>query len=300
MAKKNNQKKVKDSKKKKKRKSGLKVLIVAKQNKIGLKMAKKLENMFLKHTDDVNFDHSTALKFRKRGMSIRKFRGDFIVTIGGDGTLLWTAHKSTVPILPVKIEGYGFLCTATFKDVMDNFERLIKKKYDIIERTRLQCSKIKKGRIEKYIERILHSEYPLALNEIAFGRRRPSKILDMELKVGGITFDCVGDGLLFSTQAGSTAYNSSAGGPIVDPDMDAITIVPLYPFFSKIKPMILPTNKPIEVEIKGGDCALIIDGHGGEYVKSGTRFLIEKGKPVKIISLVEQNFYEKLKKGLMA
>lgn len=290
--------KKKDSRKKKK-KSDLKVLIVAKQNKIGLKMAKKLEKMLLEHSDDIHFDHATALKLRKRGVSIRKFKGDFIVTIGGDGTLLWTAHKSSVPILPVKIEGYGFLCTSTFKDVLDNFDRLRKKKYEIIERTRLQCSKIKKGRIEKYIDRILHSEYPLALNEIAFGRRRPSKILDMQLIIDGVTFDCVGDGLLFSTQSGSTAYNSSAGGPILDPDMDAITIVPLYPFFSKIKPMIVPIDKKIEVEVKGGDCALIIDGHGGEYVKNGTRFLIEKGKPVKIIKLVEHNFYEKLKKGLM-
>jgi len=286
--------------KSRKKKTNLNVLIVAKQNKLGIKMAKKLEKMLSEYSDDIHFDHATALKLRKRGISIRKFTGDFIITVGGDGTLLWTASKADVPILPVKIEGHGFLCTATFKDVMDNFDKIVRKDFKITERMRLQCSKIKKGKIEKYIDKFLRSEYPPALNEITFGRKRPSKILDVEFKIEDVVFDCVGDGLILSTQAGSTAYSSSAGGPIVDPRMNTITIIPLYPFFSKLKPIIVPAEKKIEVEIKGGDCALIIDGHGGEYVKAGMRFMIERGKPIKIINIAEQNFYEKLKKDLMS
>jgi NAD+ kinase len=290
----------KKEQKKRRKKIELDVLIVAKQNKIGIKLAKKLEKMLSEYTDDVHFDHATALKLRKRGVSIRKFTGDFIITIGGDGTLLWTASKANVPILPVKIEGYGFLCTATFKDVIENFDKLIKKDFTITERMRLRCSRIRTGRIEKYIEKILHSDYPMALNEITFGRRRPSKILDIEFIIDDVAFDCVGDGLIFSTQSGSTAYSASAGGPIIDKNLAAYAVVPLYPFFSKLKPIIVPLDKQIEVEIKSGECALIIDGHGGEYVKSGTRYLIEKGKPVKIISLAEQNFYEKLRKDLIS
>lgn len=267
------------------------ILIVAKQNKNGIKMALKLEKMLKNYTDDIHFDRSTALRFRKAGFSIKKFNGDIVITVGGDGTFLWTAQQTNVPILPVKIEGHGFLCTCNFKELTQNLERLAKKDYRIIEKMRLRCIKEKTG----LIDRILHKSYPPAMNEVVFGRKRPSKILEVEFRVDGTTFDFVGDGILFSTPSGSTAYNASAGGPVVDPDLEVISIAPLYPFFSNIKPIIVPANKKIEVEIKNGDCALILDGHGGEYVKARTRFIVEKGKPVKVISISEQNFYKKLK-----
>ena len=87
---------------------------------------------------------------------------------------------------------------------------------------------------------------------------------------------------------------------MIDPSIEAISIVPLYPFFSKIKPMVVPKDKKILVSIAGGDCALVIDGHGGDYIKSGTSFIIESATPAKIVKIVEQNFYEKVRKNLMA
>lgn len=276
------------------------VLIVAKQNKTGMQSAKKLENLIKNKVREIHFDRSTALRLRKMGHSIRKFNGDLIITLGGDGTFLWTAHKTNVPILPVKLEGQGFLCTVNFKQLVENLDRILKKDFIIVERMRLRCSKVPKGKIQKYMIAIRHSDYPLALNEIAFARKRPSKILDVEFKIDGVVFDMVGDGVMLSTPSGSTAYSSSAGGPMIDPSMEMISIIPLYPFFSKIKPMIVPKDKKIEVTIAGGDCALVIDGHGGEYVKKNTTFLIEAAPHAKIVTLHEQNFYEKVRKGLMA
>ena len=86
---------------------------------------------------------------------------------------------------------------------------------------------------------------------------------------------------------------------MIEPSMEMISIVPLYPFFSKIKPIIVPSNKTIEVSIKGGDCALVIDGHGGDYIKKNSSFVVSAAKPVKIVHITEQNFYEKVKKNLM-
>ncbi|MDI6721781.1 MAG: NAD(+)/NADH kinase, partial [Candidatus Aenigmarchaeota archaeon] len=123
------------------------VLIVAKQNKSGIRCLKKLEKMLRRHTDEIHFDHSTALRLRKRGQSIRKFDGDLIITLGGDGTYLWTAHKANVPILPVRIEGQGFLCTVDFKSLEKHLKDLVNKNYKIIERMRLGCSKTQSGRI---------------------------------------------------------------------------------------------------------------------------------------------------------
>lgn len=277
----------------KRRKEISKILIIAKQNKAGLRMAKKLEKQLKPYTDDIYFDRSTALRERKRGTSVRKFDGDMIITVGGDGTLLWTAQQleRNVPILPVKIEGHGFLCTTNYKELSDNIKRIFNKQYETVDRMRIKCTKGSVGLIEKFF----HKEYPAALNEIVFARKRPSKILDMEFRIDGTPMSFIGDGLMFSTPSGSTAYNASAGGPIMDADMDAISIIPLYPFYSKIKSFIVPSAKKVEVVVRSGDCSLIIDGHGGDYVKPNTTFIIERGTPLKVVRFSSQSIYDKVK-----
>lgn len=276
------------------------VMIVAKQNKIGMQSARKLEKLLERKVREIHFDRSTALRLRKLGASIRKFNGDLVITLGGDGTFLWTAHKTSIPVLPVRLEGQGFLCSCNFKQLTDNIDMILNKEYTITERMRLKCSKVRTGKIEKYMQVLHPTDYPLALNEIAFGRKRPSKTLNIEFKIDNVVFDMIGDGVMFSTPSGSTAYSSSAGGAMIDPSLEVISIIPLYPFFSKIKPMVVPKDKKVEVDIRGGDCALIIDGHGGEYLKSKAKFLIEAAEPAKIVNIAPQNFYEKVRKGLMA
>jgi len=173
------------------RKKTMRVLIVAKQNKLGLSRAKKLGKLLREYVKYVRFDPSTARKvrrLRKTGTSIKKFDGDLVITIGGDGTLLMTAHHSKVPILPIRIEGYGFLCTADFRDVMKNLDKIVNREYKINKIMRLKCSKVSKGKIERYIGKILHKTYPLSLNEITFARKRPSKILEIEFKIDDTTF----------------------------------------------------------------------------------------------------------------
>jgi len=248
---------------------------------------------------DVEFDKSTAqrrIRWRMHGTAINKFKGDLIITLGGDGTFLWTAYQASVPILPVRLEGHGFLCTIDLSDLLKNIKTIEKKDWSIIRRTRIKASKLKPG----LVERVLHREYPMSVNEIAFARRRPSKVLKAEFIVDGTSFSFWGDGIMFATPAGSTAYAASAGGPLVDPSIDAISVIPLYPFHSSIKPMIVPTTKRIEVRIHGGDCALIVDGHTGEYVKAGSRFIIEKGEPIRVVIIKDINFYEKYKRQFLA
>ncbi len=281
-----------------KKKKSFSVLIVAKQNKAGLKYAEKLEAMLKRYVKDIHIDKSTAFRFQRRGTAVRKFHGDFIITIGGDGTFLLTAQRASVPILPVKIEGKGFLCTCTFKELDKNLKRLFKNDYITIERMRLKCTKTAAGKLEKYVERIRKKEYPFCVNEITFARKRPSKLLNIEMKIDGVPFDMVGDGVMFSTPSGSTAYSASAGGSLIDPKISAINIIPLYPFYSKVKPIMVPHDKKIEVAVRGGDMALIIDGHGGDYFSSDAKFVIERGKPLKVIAFDEKNFYQKIKDDL--
>lgn len=283
----------------KRKKKGLSILLVAKQNKAGLRAVKSAERMLRRYTDDIHLDRSTAFRLRKRGTSIKKFKGDFIVTLGGDGTFLMTSHRANVPILPVRIEGKGFLCTTDWEEFKKNTDRLFKKKFTTVERMRLKCTNMSGGRLSKYMKKIHETSYPLSSNEIAFARKRPSKLLNITMKIGDTEFKVTGDGVLFSTPHGSTAYAASAGGSIIDPEMEAISVIPLYPFYSKLKPFVIPSYKKIEVEIRGGECALIIDGHGGDYFKRDARFMVEKSRPVKVIVINEKNFYERIRKNLI-
>jgi NAD+ kinase len=281
------------------RKNGMSILLVAKQNKAGLAALQKTEKMLRRYTDDIHVDRSSGFRLRRIGTSIRKFRGDLIITLGGDGTFLLTAHRANVPILPVRIEGKGFLCTTDYGDLQKHLPALFKKKYSVSERMRLKCTKIMSGKISKYIGKIRHSDYPLSVNEIAFARKRPSKLLNIEMEIDGVSYSVVGDGIMFSTPSGSTAYNASAGGPIIDQKLPVISVLPLYPFYSKAKPMVVPADKQVFVTVRGGECALIVDGHGGDYFKSDSRFVIEKAKPAKVIVFDEQNFYERVKRTLL-
>lgn len=285
--------------KKKGKKSSISVLIVAKQNKAGIRALKRTERLLKRYTEDVHIDRSSAFRLRRRGTSIKKFRGDVVITLGGDGTFLLTAHRASVPILPVRIEGKGFLCTVDYRDFVKNMQRLFRKKYAVIERARLRCTRVRSGKISRYIRKIHAAEYPLSVNEIAFARKRPSKLLNIELEIDSVVYSIVGDGVMFSTPSGSTAYSASAGGPILDPKLNATGIIPLYPFYSKAKPMVVPADKRITVTIRGGECALIIDGHGGDYFKSDASFVIEKAKPAKVITFGEQNFYERVRNVLI-
>ncbi|MFC2143155.1 NAD(+)/NADH kinase [Candidatus Aenigmatarchaeota archaeon] len=271
-----------------------KVLIVAKQNRAGLRMGRVLEKK-LQGKVDIAFEPTTARKYRKLGTSIKKFDGDLVITLGGDGTFLRAAHQTHLPILPIKLEGHGFLCTCTFSEFSDNLQRIFDGKFDIFDRMRLSCTRTgDKRRFDRYVHRIKRETYPLAVNEIAFARKRPSKVLEVEIIIDDVKFDYIGDGVMISTPAGSTAYNSSAGGSLIDPDLDVISITALYPFYSKLKPMIVPSGKRIEILVKG-DCALVIDGHGGDYIKRDGRFIIERSHPSKVVHLINQNFYQKFK-----
>ena len=275
------------------------ILISAKQNKVGLAAARRVERK-LSAFANVHFDLSTGIKLRRHGHAIKKFKGDLIITLGGDGTFLWTAHQTTLPILPIRIEGHGFLCTADLEDLFNNLAAIRSKKYKIIKRMRIKCTPLKGRTVKTKIRAMFGAGYPPAVNEVAFARKRPSKVLRTEFTIDGVSFDFAGDGLLFSTPAGSTAYNSSAGGPIMDQNLEAVSIVPLYPFHHPIKPIILPANKPIDVRVVAGECALVIDGHAGEYLKAGGSFRVERAEPVKVVHIKEPDFYSRYKSSFLA
>lgn len=167
---------------------------------------------------------------------------DFIVSIGGDGTILRILQKikRCPPIFGINTGRVGLLTHSTPK----NFEEVLKravKSFEVEEFPRITCQDI------------------LALNEFAILSRQPGKMVDVAIKLDGAEIDRLRcDGIVIATQIGSTGYAFSAGGPVVDPYLECMIIVPIAPFRFGWKPYVVDMSRKIEISVK--DAVLIADG----------------------------------------
>lgn len=173
-------------------------------------------------------------------------RYDFVVSIGGDGTILRVLQKIKYcpPIFGINTGRIGLLAHST----PENFEFKLKKAvrdFEIETFPRLMCS--------------VKSEELLALNEFAILSRQPGKMMDVKIYLDGVEVDRLRcDGVIVATQIGSTGYAFSAGGPVVDPYLDSITIVPIAPFRFGWKPFVVSMDRKIEIGVE--EAILIADG----------------------------------------
>jgi len=254
------------------------ILIVSKQNQKCLNAASRLEAV-LKKNHKVAFDATTAGKLGRKGMEIESFSRGLIITLGGDGTFIYAAHKARVPILPVRIEGFGYLTTIDFQKLVKNTGML--KKAKMMKRERIKVS----GK----------SVFPLSVNEVMFVKDIPSKIIKLSFEIDSVKFEFKGDGIIFSTPSGSTAYALSAGGSVFGNEIPAIEMVPIFPFNSKLKPMLIPGNKKITVHAES--CMMIIDGLKEKRIES-EKLVLEKGPPIRILGFGE-NFFRRYKERFL-
>jgi len=173
---------------------------------------------------------------------------DFIVSVGGDGTilrLLQFIESKTPPIFGINTGKVGLLthCNEDFK------ERLIEaiERFETEELMRLECT--------------VNGERLLALNEIAILTAKPARMISVKIDVDGTEIENMRcDGMLFSTPIGSTAYALSTGGPIIDPTLESILIVPVAPFKLGWKPWVIHPNREIAVEVDS-EALVVADGH---------------------------------------
>ena len=258
----------------------MEILIVAKQNPVCFEAARKLESCLKKEGHVLAFDSTTSRKIKKKGEKIEKFRGDMVISLGGDGTFIYASQKTRLPILPVRVEGFGYLSTIDFDELLSH--PFLLKDGKVVERSRLRISGS-------------GLRAPPAINEIIFVRKIPSKIISISLEIDGAKFVWRGDGVIISTPSGSTAYALSAGGSTIDPRLEAMEIVPILPFNSTMKPMVIPDSKKVVLSADSG--FILIDG-SWEKLVSRKKFVIEKGDPVRVVSFGE-NFYRKFHEKFM-
>jgi NAD+ kinase len=187
-------------------------------------------------------------------------RAQMILVLGGDGTLLSVArlvgdHK--VPILGVNLGGLGFLTEITLEELYRVLERVIQGDFTTGERVVLSASVIRKGKEV--------AEFTV-LNDAVINKGALARIIDMETTINGeyvTTFKS--DGVIISTPTGSTAYNLSAGGPIVYPSLHCIILTPICPHTLTNRPIVVPDEVEIRATLKTRqqEVMLTLDGQQG-------------------------------------
>jgi NAD+ kinase len=216
---------------------------------------------------------------------------DFLVTLGGDGTLISTSRKSfkyQKAVLGINLGTLGFL-TDIMPNEIDIFLKNFKSnKYRIDERMMLQAI-------------INNDEEIVAFNDIVINRNSLAGMIHIDAHIDGKLFNSYnGDGLIISTPTGSTAYNLSSHGPVVYPLTDAFIITPISPHSLTQRPLVLPVNFEITLINANKDSAIIIiDGHDSYKLKYQHKITIKiASSKAKLIHRDEQNYFEVLNQKL--
>ena len=219
---------------------------------------------------------------------------DVLLSIGGDGTILSTVRqigKEGIPILGIRIGHLGFLTECTLDDYKTGLHKVINDEYEITERILLEAS-IGNHKLKKYY----------GLNEISIDRGS-SRILNTNIHVSGnFLNNYQSDGIIFATPTGSTAYSLSAGGPIIYPELEVITVSPVCPHSLSARPIILSSNELISITFSEDQVGMnvTIDGQNSIPVDYSQKITIRKADyTAKFITFPKNGFFERLRTKLL-
>jgi NAD+ kinase len=225
---------------------------------------------------------------------------DLVLVLGGDGTLLAMAGRigsanRDIPILGVNFGHLGFLTEITFAQLYPALEAALAGTAATDERVMLVCSVRRAGDViaERYV-----------LNDVVITRGALSRIIELSISVGGqfvATFHA--DGVIIATPTGSTAYNLSAGGPIVHPEVDAFVLTPIAPHTLTNRPVVIPGSAAVELQpIVGGvhqEAFLLLDGYTGFQLVEGDMVTVKRSpRPARIIRAEGRSYFDLLRQKL--
>lgn len=222
---------------------------------------------------------------------------DFVIVIGGDGTILKCSKNISAtkkPILGINSGRLGFMATLESNE-LDLLKDFAKGKYTLVKKMMLNASvHFKNG----------HSISRSVLNDIVVAKSPTCKIADFEVSTGNTIISSLrADGLIFSTPTGSTAYSLSAGGPIIDPDMECIEFTQICPFSLFARTMLFGSGKTLKVTYKPNketDVIISFDGNEEVIFSPGDNLYVSKSENnIYMVEINGSNFYHAVNKKLM-
>ena len=252
----------------------------------------KIKELFEEANIDILLEDNSANMISLKGYSLEDLchKVDFLISVGGDGTLLSVVRKSfkyDKPVLGINLGTLGFL-TDINMDELSNFIKDFKRDiYKIDNRMMVEGS----VNLNKFV----------AFNDIVISRKSISSMIKIAAKIDGKPFNTYfGDGVIISTPTGSTAYNLSVGGPIVYPLTEAFIVTPVAPHSLTQRPLVMPADFEIEFTISDNQGAVVIvDGQDIYEVEQNKSIKIKiANKKAKMIHRTQRNYFEVLNEKL--
>jgi len=224
---------------------------------------------------------------------------DMALVLGGDGTLIGMADciaeaGSGIPILGVNFGSLGFLTEVTLPELYRSLEHALNGRAYIEERMMLRTTTTNRGDV------LTHS---IALNDAVITKTARSRMIDLSVYVADEFVTRVrADGLIIATPTGSTAYNLSAGGPIVQPNVDAMIITPIAPHTLTNRPIVIPGTSTVRVQPNmeaRDEIVFTLDGQETFPIHAGDEITVSRAaKPLRLIRPTTRSYFEVLRTKL--
>lgn len=221
---------------------------------------------------------------------------DLIIVLGGDGTMIATARMvgdQEVPVMGVNFGGLGYLAEFRIEEIYTALESILSGNYRLDKRVMLA---VELWRGDKEITR------NRVLNDVVINKSALARIIEIEASLNQQFVNSFrADGLIVSSPTGSTAYNLSAGGPIIFPSMNAVVMTPICPFTLSNRPIVVPDDAVIELRLRtdNEDVALTLDGQVGFPLKVDDRVVIRKSRTTfNLIQPSNRNYFDVLRDKL--
>jgi len=267
--------------------------VVRYDKKKALKLAGDLAEHLQKKGLEVCVEDTLASRMtsKQKTVPIGKMKTDFIVTIGGDGTILRTClsiPKPEPPILAVNMGVRGFLAEVYPKEALAAVDKCISGAFKVEK-----CMKLAVAANDM--------RFPDALNEVVVSADEPAKLLYASiLRNGEPIMSCQSDGFMVSTQTGSTGYSLSAGGPVLDPGVDAFVLTPICPL-TVFHPIVFPANSALTIEVRKPErIHVLIDGRNRQLISHKHQALtVTRSKNETSFIRFNESFYHRLRSRLL-
>lgn len=217
---------------------------------------------------------------------------DYMISLGGDGTILRLIHRNPqidAPLMAINFGGLGFMADIPIQEIYKGLESLLAGKILIQERIMMfgETQDLQKCH---------------AVNDIVFHRSKNPSLIELSIYVDDIYLNTFcADGIIFATPSGSTAYSMSAGGPILTPDLKAFVITPICPHTISNRPIVLMPKQQIRVKYISElePIEVSYDGFSNFQMKTGEEFYLRLSeKKFRLVSLLDHDFYSTLRSKL--
>ena len=241
-------------------------------------------------------EHETGCPVKQVASENLAADADLMLVLGGDGTMIATARMigdSEVPVLGVNYGGLGYLAEFRIQELYSALESILAGNYRLDRRVMLAVELQREGEPPKTSR---------VLNDVVINKSALARIIEIEAYLNSQFVNSFrADGLIVSTPTGSTAYNLSAGGPVIFPSMNAVVITPICPFTLSNRPIVVPDDAEIELLLKTDqeEVALTLDGQVGFPLKVADRVVIRKSRTAfNLIQPMNRNYFDVLRDKL--